>query len=76
VTGYASNGGDFDFGLARYNADGSLDASFGSSGMLTTDFGGTDCVDTVVVQSDGRIVVAGYTYNSTTSEIALARYYA
>jgi hypothetical protein len=29
----------FDFGLARYKADGTLDRSFGSGGKVTTDFG-------------------------------------
>ncbi|MCI0529632.1 MAG: hypothetical protein L0Y56_19490, partial [Nitrospira sp.] len=31
-----------DFALARYNPDGSLDSSFGSGGMVTTDFGGDE----------------------------------
>ena len=29
-----------DFALVRYNADGSLDSSFGNNGKLTTDFSG------------------------------------
>jgi uncharacterized delta-60 repeat protein len=28
-----------DFALARYNTDGSLDASFGNGGIVATDFG-------------------------------------
>jgi len=60
-----------DFALARYNTDGSLDGTFGAGGKVSTDFtGGLDSGRGVAVQSDGRIVVAGY----TTLDFALARY--
>src|SRR5262249_7843170 len=50
----------FDFALARYNSNGTLDASFGTSGRVTTDFGGpNDQAEAVAVQPDGKIVVAG-----------------
>jgi uncharacterized delta-60 repeat protein len=46
--------------VARYNADGSLDTSFGTAGRVTLDFGSTnDSASGVVVQADGKIVVAG-----------------
>jgi uncharacterized delta-60 repeat protein len=49
-----------DFCLARYNANGSLDSSFGADGKVTTDFGGSnDFAAGVVVQADGKIVAAG-----------------
>ncbi|MBS0432929.1 MAG: hypothetical protein JSS21_11080 [Proteobacteria bacterium] len=49
-----------DFALARYNPDGSLDASFGIHGRVTTDFPGLAAViSSVVVQPDGKILVAG-----------------
>ena len=60
----------FDFALARYNADGSLDASFGAGGLLTTDFGNFDSANGIVIQPDGKIVVAGVGGN----RFALARY--
>jgi uncharacterized delta-60 repeat protein len=51
---------DEDFAIARYNVDGSLDASFGNNGKVTTDFPGLAAViSAVVVQPDGKIVVAG-----------------
>jgi len=59
-----------DFALARYNADGSLDAAFGSAGKVTTDFGSFDQANAVAVQSDGKIVAAG----GTAGGFALARY--
>ena len=64
------------FALARYGADGSLDAGFGSGGLVTTDFGGRDAAGAVAVQADGNIVVAGDTRanDGTGSTLVLARY--
>jgi uncharacterized delta-60 repeat protein len=51
---------DNDFGVMRLNADGTLDTGFGKSGTVKVDFsGGQDFVSGVVIQSDGKIVVAG-----------------
>lgn len=47
------------FAIARYNTDGSLDNSFDGDGKVTTDFGLVDSATAVVLQGDGRIVVAG-----------------
>src|SRR5439155_102331 len=62
--------------VARYNADGTLDASFDGDGCLTTDFGSCDVAQSVAVQADGKIVAAGYSYQegSTGIDFALARY--
>ena len=50
-----------DFALARYNPDGSLDATFGANGKVTTDFGGdTNIAFDLGIQKDGKIVAAGY----------------
>ena len=49
----------YNFALARYNPDGSLDSSFGSSGFVTTDCGGNDQAEGVALTPDGRIVVVG-----------------
>ncbi len=63
------------FGVARYNHDGSLDATFGASGKVTTDFGGTnDLALAVRLQADGRIVAAGHTPSGGNGDFALARY--
>ncbi len=78
VVGSASIGSGTDFALVRYNTDGTLDTSFGSagSGKVTTNFGGTnnDVAHAVALQSDGKIVAAGYTHNGTNYTFALARY--
>jgi uncharacterized delta-60 repeat protein len=65
-----------DFPVARYNADGTLDLTFGpnQSGYLATDFNGgrDDATGGVALQADGKIVVAGLADSS--SYVALARY--
>jgi uncharacterized delta-60 repeat protein len=74
LAGTSNAAGNYDFALARYNLDGSLDASFGTGGLLTTDFAGAnDNAQAVVLQSDGKIVAAGFA-TSGTENFALARY--
>lgn len=64
-----------DFGLVRYNADGSLDATFGSQGKATVAFGtGTDQNWGVALQPDGKIVTVGFANIGATRVFALARF--
>jgi uncharacterized delta-60 repeat protein len=71
---------DSDFFVARYNPDGSRDDTFSGDGILTMDFGGhDDRAKALVVQPDGKIVVAGYSVELDTEDVpsgdfALARY--
>jgi len=76
AAGDISNNFAADFAIARYNTDGSLDASFGMGGVVTTDFlGAQDAALGVAIQNDGRIVAAGYAFSSNASyNFALARY--
>jgi uncharacterized delta-60 repeat protein len=67
-------GGSSYFAVARYNTDGSLDNSFGGDGKVTTAFGAGAYGQSVAIQPDGRIVLAGYTHNGTDRDFALARY--
>src|SRR5262249_37359683 len=73
----AAGGGGGDFGLARYNPDGRPASGFGSGGKVTTDFTGSQAY-AVAIQSDGKIVAAGYAGSATGSgynhDFALARY--
>ena len=51
---------DEDFAVTRYNTDGTLDNSFGRKGKVRTDFPSLAAVpSSVVIQPDGKIVVAG-----------------
>jgi len=66
-----------DFALARYDANGSLDPSFGSGGKVQTDFGfdNGEFAYAVAIQNDGKIVAAGGGFSpSTLTDFALARY--
>jgi uncharacterized delta-60 repeat protein len=74
VAGYAYIGGSSDFAIARYNTDGSLDGSFGLGGVVTTSIGTEDVINSVSLQADGKIVVAGYAYIGGSSDFAIARY--
>lgn len=65
---------DFDFALHRYTSDGTLDTSFGTAGMVHTDFGKSDDAYGLIVQADGKIVLAGRSWDDTGSDFALARY--
>jgi uncharacterized delta-60 repeat protein len=65
---------DANFALARYNPNGSLDASFGSGGKVLTSFGGIDQASAVILQPDGKIVVAGQTDTGISIDFAVARY--
>jgi len=66
---------DADFALVRYNTDGSLDAGFGSNGLVITDFSGDyDFAEALVLQSDGKLIAAGYIESLNSSLYALARY--
>ncbi len=69
-------GGNQDFALARYNPNGTLDPTFSGDGEVTTDFfGSTDQANALAIQTDGKIVVAGYARHGANSfDFALARY--
>jgi len=68
---------DEDFAVARYNPDGTLDKTFGVGGKVQTDFPGLAAVaSSVVVQPDGKIVVAGGAFPLFTfaGDFKVARY--
>lgn len=74
AVGSVTIGGSVDFGLARYNSNGSLDNSFGTNGLVTTLIGTTDIPRAVLIQSDGKIVAIGQANIAGINEIALVRY--
>jgi uncharacterized delta-60 repeat protein len=68
-----------DFVLARYNSNGALDPTFGSGGKINTDFSGTsDRIEDMIIQPDGKILVAGASFGgnpaNSNPDFALARY--
>lgn len=60
------------FAVARLNTNGSLDTTFGTGGKVTTNVGGSQSVNVVLIQGDGKILAIG-TANSS-SNVALVRY--
>lgn len=64
VAGYAYNGsGDTDFAVVRYNSNGALDTTFSGDGKVVTTIYAADeysYATSVALQTDGKIVVAGY----------------
>lgn len=73
--GEAYNTSNFDFAAARFNADGSIDPTFGEGGKTTINFNNyNDFGRNAALQTDGKIIVAGAAKNSNgNSSIALLR---
>jgi uncharacterized delta-60 repeat protein len=81
LVGTVGTAPDESFGITRFNADGSLDTSFGTNGVTTNSFNALDSIPTdVAVLPDGGIVIAGtaYTYSEggtvAGSQFAVAEY--
>ena len=75
VAGHSYNGSNYDFAVARYNSNGSLDNTFDTDGKLSTTFGSFNAKGrSLAIQSDGKIVVAGISSNGTFEQFAVARY--
>jgi len=74
VAGFATDAGQTVFAVARYNTDGSLDASFNGTGKVTTAFGTNNAQATsVAVQTDGSIIVSGYV-SAATDDFVVVKY--
>jgi len=68
-------GANSEFTLARYNADGTPDSSFDADGKLTTAIlYGNDFINSIAVQTDGKIIACGYCRTGSGTDNALARY--
>ena len=80
VVGVINHSGQSDIGAIRLHPDGSLDTTFGAAGpnpgLVITDIDVHDIANDVLLQPDGKIVVAGHTGNGTLSsnDVILARY--
>jgi uncharacterized delta-60 repeat protein len=72
LAGSSFNGTDDDFAVARYNADGSLDATFAKDGILLVPISpGEDDAYDLAVRPDGTIVVVGTVYDGTDIDAGL-----
>jgi uncharacterized delta-60 repeat protein len=66
----------FDYGLARYSQDGSLDVSFAGGKQTIDIYGGQDNLKGLAIQPDGKIVIGGTAFSSdmTVKHFALIRF--
>ena len=64
LAGYLrDSSGNWAFAVARLNTNGDIDSSFGNNGSLgffITGGDGSDLANSVAIQSDGKIVITGY----------------
>ncbi|SHJ18754.1 delta-60 repeat domain-containing protein [Malonomonas rubra DSM 5091] len=61
--------------LVRYNSDGSLDSTFGSTGKVAVALGGMTLLNSMTLQPDGKILVVGESYSAVTkNDILLIRF--
>ena len=83
VTGPSDTGNPSDFAVLRYNSNGSLDTTFdgdsgNANGKVITDIDSAanawDYPNSVVVLTDGKILVAGDSFAGNASDFALVRY--
>ncbi|PYE47937.1 putative Ig domain-containing protein [Deinococcus yavapaiensis] len=75
AAGATYNGSNSDLALVRYNSNGSLDTTFGTSGKVTTPIGTSDDqAHALVMQPDGKLVAAGQASNGSNFDFALVRY--
>lgn len=78
ITGHMISGNSvtmkyFGFELARFNIDGTLDSTFGTSGIVSTALGNVyGWPSGLVLQPDGKILITGSASNP--GPVALARY--
>lgn len=68
VAGTSGPGNNLQMTVIRYNADGTMDSSFGENGFTVINPGnGQSFIKGASVQNDGKIVLAGYTWSSSFS---------
>ncbi|MEO8734133.1 MAG: hypothetical protein ABI373_07365, partial [Flavobacteriales bacterium] len=73
ITGPSGTPGSLNVLVARYNSDGTLDASFGTNGVATFNINGDDYGYAIALQADGKIVVAGSTKTGTNNDMLVLR---
>ena len=61
--------------LVRYRPNGKLDPTFGTGGIVTTPFDHGFAIEAVTLQHDGKIVVAGVSFDASFNNYpTIARY--
>jgi uncharacterized delta-60 repeat protein len=75
IAGNAAGVSNSDFLMMRLNGDGTPDSGFGTNGIVRTPVGtGADIANAMVLQPDGKIVLAGQAAVGGFADFALVRY--
>jgi uncharacterized delta-60 repeat protein len=74
IAGTSAAQSTHDVALARYQVNGSLDATFDGDGKAMTDFGGSDYAAALALQADGKLVMTGFSRRLGFDDVVLARY--
>jgi uncharacterized delta-60 repeat protein len=74
VVGGAWSSPSGDIALVRFTGDGTLDATFGTGGVVMTDLGGSEAASAVVALPDDRLVVASRSVRDGSDRLYLVRY--
>ena len=73
--GHCHNGSNFDFCIARFNPNGTLDTTFGNGGKVIQPIGsGNDHGYSLAIQPDGKILLGGYCHNGSNLDFCIARF--
>jgi len=73
--GYCHNGSNFDFCIARFNTDGTLDTTFGNGGKVIQPIGsGDDHGYSLAIQPDGKILLGGNCRSGSNDDFCIARF--
>jgi uncharacterized delta-60 repeat protein len=76
IPGSFFNGNNTDFAVAKFNSDGSPDNTFGNLGIAIANFPANqnDFIAAIEVQSDGKIIAAGFVFTGSIFEFGLVRF--
>ena len=75
LAGTVQQNSTYNFGIARYNNDGTLDSTFGNGGKVITSLGSNlDEGRDLIIQPDGKILMAGSSALNSDNRFALVRY--
>ena len=74
AAGYAYNGIDNDFALAKYDVNGALVTTFGTNGKIVLDVNNDDFITDLGITGTGNIAVVGNSNTSTNTDISVAQF--
>jgi uncharacterized delta-60 repeat protein len=72
--GYCYDGSNSDFCIARFNSNGTLDTTFGSSGIVIQNIGSSNEGYSLAIQPDGKILLGGSCYDGSNNDFCIARF--